>query len=79
MACINFIHVHSHQSELLFLGEPIDVGIDVPVGTSSSVGHHQKINSSARRDVGEAAGIVCCQGLDWDKYSPPSIENSLGA
>ena len=68
--------LHSYQTELLLLGELIHMGIDFPAGTGSSIGHHKKINSSARRDVGEAASIVCRQSLDWDKHSSPSIENS---
>ena len=67
---------YSHQTELLLLSELVHMGIDLPVGTRSSVGHHKKIDSSARRDVGEAASIICCQGLNRDEYSSPTIENS---
>ena len=69
------VFMYSHQTELLLLGEPVHMGIDLPVGTRTSVGHHKKIDSSAWRDVGEATSIICCQGLNWDKYSSPTVEN----
>ena len=71
--------IHSHQTELFLLGEPVDVGIDFRVGTSSPVGHHKKIDTSAWRDVSETAGIVCRESLNWDKDSSPTVENSLRA
>ena len=69
--------VCSHQNELLRLSELVDVGVDLSVGTNSSVGHHKKIDTSARRDVGEATDVVCCQGLDWNKDTSPAIEDCL--